>query len=124
MARVSVWAVAHISHGTYLPSLGDHLGSLAGCTGLVTAGVGYIRIGFAKAGPPRPLSSASRVGVPDYGAGLVENPPLAPRAVRCGEGVLRAVVMPVVSPGRLQITSWRRMPKPKACNLSLSSTGL
>src|ERR1035437_9315450 len=49
---------------------------------MYSSGVGKTRIGFAEAGPPRPLPSASWDRGSRYVVSLAENPPIAPRAVR------------------------------------------
>ena len=49
---------------------------------MYSSGVGKTRIGFAEAGPPRPLPSASWDRVSGYVVSLAENPPIAPRAAR------------------------------------------
>src|ERR1035438_7593767 len=48
---------------------------------MYSSGVGKTRIGFAEAGPPRPLPSASWDRGSRYVVSLAENPPIAPRAV-------------------------------------------
>src|SRR5450755_3218433 len=49
---------------------------------MYSSGVGKTRIGFAEAGPPRPLPSASWDRVSGYVVSLAENPPIAPRAAK------------------------------------------